>query len=419
MTRVLTLIAIFASALAVGGGAVLYHRLRDLGDRQRDALRIWELLDQVSERPSPREIDTLLASTEHLAPARLAESRGDYLAQKSESALRSWLQALRAECRRSIARSGRLTGALGQDLLQILALGLPLLSLLSVVALAWGVLRPIRQALQTESPEIAARAVRLWWKDLATLLEELDAQRRQRLVELLRAGQLAAIGTMAASVAHEIRNPLMAISGLAEGALERLPDECDTGVNERLQRLLRTAERVSAHLGRLQALSVDEEEETARFDLCYEIQEALQLVAARSPEVLESCRLRLPATFVIEGRVGAWRQLLFNLLVNAYESTQAAALRAQHDGGAATPALIEVSLEAGRLAIQDNGVGWDSAHGDRIFEAFVSDKGRGGGLGLFICEALMQREGVEVKAHSDGPGLGACFSLLIRDKGQS
>ena len=116
-----------------------------------------------------------------------------------------------------------------------------------------------------------------------------------------------------------------------------------------------------------------------------------------------------PQTVSVVGDRDEVQSILHNILDNAQKC-------------GATHVAIETSVNDGRVRIdcRDNGAGFSPMEADQLFDAFVrasTDSGASGGgvgLGLYLCRRLAREMGGEVEARSEGPGQGACFTLLLR-----
>jgi two-component system sensor histidine kinase PilS (NtrC family) len=226
--------------------------------------------------------------------------------------------------------------------------------------------------------------------------------------EKVQQSKLAALGRLSASIAHEIRNPVGAMSHAAQ-LLEESPSV--TSDDQRLTQIIRAnAERVSGIIDNVQRLSRREQARLERLPLAAWTQEfheefcqTMQWPAARltvsgsSPD--------------IEVRVDPdqLRQILWNLCENALKHAigdapdQIIELRHGHIGGGARP-FLEVA---------DRGGGVPPEHIERIFEPFYSG-GRGTGLGLFLARELAQANGATL-LYEPRPGGGSVFRLVFAD----
>jgi two-component system sensor histidine kinase PilS (NtrC family) len=224
--------------------------------------------------------------------------------------------------------------------------------------------------------------------------------------QLRRADRLAAVGQLAASIAHEVRNPLAAISG----SIQILHEELGNQGQERLLGLiLREADRLKLITG--QFLEQVRLPETAGkgCDLVACLEETLFLLR-RS----EECHRGIHVGF--EKRVEALpvhadrdrlKQILWNIGLNA--------LQAMSRGGTLS-IVVGAEGEFGAVEFRDTGDGINPEHLSRIFEPFYTTKRRGTGLGLTIAEGLVTDLGGQIEVKSQ-PGGGATFRILLPQTG--
>jgi signal transduction histidine kinase len=238
------------------------------------------------------------------------------------------------------------------------------------------------------------------------LIERLERSERAAL----HAEQLAALGHLAAGMAHELHNPLTTIKMLVQGALT----ENDCGALEE-----RGAFRVPILAGR--DLNVVDEELTrlealvrsfldfARppiperrvVEVCSLVEQTLELVAGRASAAEVTVAFdRPPSSIRIAVDPGQFRQIVLNLVLNALDAVKA--------GG-----RIEVRLgqdKDGELALRvaDNGCGLPPELGRQIFDPFITSKETGLGLGLSICKRIAEAHGGTI-AGTNRPDGGAEF----------
>jgi two-component system, NtrC family, sensor histidine kinase HydH len=243
-------------------------------------------------------------------------------------------------------------------------------------------------------------------REMQTIVRRVEevterAQRHQR--ELLRADQLAAVGQLAAGVAHEIRNPLTGIKMLVEAALRsRNP----TPLNAEDLRIIhgevaRLEQIVQAFLdfARLPA------PQRSRCDLRDVATQARDLVRGRAQQ--QSVEVNLhgleqPAMgFVDRGQLST---VLVNLFMNA--------LDAMPQGGLLDVELSTEPSGAVRLAVNDTGAGIPAEMAGRLFTPFATTKPTGTGLGLSISSRILEEHGGRVTA-SNRPEGGACFLVAL------
>jgi len=262
----------------------------------------------------------------------------------------------------------------------------------------------------------------------------------ERLNEaLLHAQRLAGIGTLTASVAHELTNPLSVITATCANALDELND--DTITREDLARYIELIEQSAFRCARIVEMLRNYAPGPGRED-------ARTAIAITSPEaVVQDALMMVEQQFRKQARVtvesdlsGAPRtifcdhhrltQVLINLLINARDAMQP-------DGGpiqirfwlpdpAAEPALAERIRQMARggngqgpadlfaFSVSDSGTGIAPAVMDRLFEPFFTTKpnGQGTGLGLYIAEGIIREHGGCLWADNN-PGGGATFTALL------
>jgi signal transduction histidine kinase len=240
---------------------------------------------------------------------------------------------------------------------------------------------------------LASAAVFLRWRR-----EEREAHERLR-----RSDRLAALGTVAASVAHEINNPLATISGCATAVRDRVRRQEGPNADslEYLDMIADETRRCSGIVKSLRDLARDGPPAVTAADLA---KLARSVVA-----LLEMDRKAKPVLFVVEGDdpvesmcdPDKLKQLLLNLLINAREASQ--------PEGRVTVRVERSGAAAARICVADEGRGIERRDLARIFEPFHTDKTQGLGIGLFLCERIAAQHGGTIHAESGGRGMGARF----------
>jgi two-component system sensor histidine kinase HydH len=235
---------------------------------------------------------------------------------------------------------------------------------------------------------------------MAAEVETVVGRLQEAQREILHREQLAAVGQLAAGVAHELRNPLTAIKVLVQVAARRPEEPVLRG--EKLGILLAEIGRLEQIIQTFLDFARPARPEKRPFPADAAVRETLALVDARAREQGAQLIPILPAGQVmVEADPGQFRQLLLNLLLNALDAigdsgTIEVRLRPEPDGWL----VLEVS---------DDGPGLPADLGDRIFDPFVSTKETGTGLGLSICRRVAEVHGGDVRA-AGRPGGGAVFT---------
>ncbi|PYN34523.1 MAG: hypothetical protein DME01_14780, partial [Candidatus Rokuibacteriota bacterium] len=219
-------------------------------------------------------------------------------------------------------------------------------------------------------------------------------------VERQRAERLAYFEMLASGIAHEIKNPLVAVKTFAQLLPRRRGD--DRFVAEFGRVVTHEIAKMERLLDRLRALSRPGERPRHLIDLRSPIGDAIEAmrpVFAEKSAVLSAAMGQSPCTIL--GDHSELEQLFLNLLMNAHEVTA--------PGGMVR---VEVATSADRaiVAVVDTGPGVPPELLERVFEPFFSTKERGSGLGLAICASIAQTHGARIKATNRDAG-GAVFTV--------
>jgi len=234
----------------------------------------------------------------------------------------------------------------------------------------------------------------------AAVIERLDRSQR----DALRAEQLAYVGQMAAGIAHEVRNPLMAIKILVQKAGERsgnrpfLPRDLEVLEDE----IDRVEQIVSDFLDFARPPRIEKHVLEARPLL----ERAIDRLTARAE--LQHVEMQCNAPFeplLVDVDSGQFQQVIYNLLLNALDS--------QPTGGQIVVDLFaDVASNQAVIQVKDEGPGLPDHLGDRVFEPFISSKESGLGLGLSICKRIVEAHRGSIRAENRQQG-GAVFSVRL------
>ena len=220
------------------------------------------------------------------------------------------------------------------------------------------------------------------------------------------------MGELAASIAHEVNQPLAAVIANGNACLRWLAGEAPNldEAREAARRIIRDGKRAGEVIARTRALSRKTETEKERLDLNEAIQEVVALVQGEVRRNRVALRLDLASDLppVLGDRVQL-QQVVLNLLMNGIEALSAVGDR---------PRALVISTQSGavdqvRVTVQDSGSGLDPQSLDRIFEAFYTTKRGGMGMGLSISRSIVENHGGRLWAVANaGPGATFQFTLL-------
>jgi two-component system sensor histidine kinase PilS (NtrC family) len=227
--------------------------------------------------------------------------------------------------------------------------------------------------------------------------------------ELKRADRLAAIGGMAARLAHEIRNPLASISGsvqlIAQGGGVADQDR------KLLEIVLRETDRLNGLIGEFLSYARPTAPVLARLDLGSLVDSLLALLQGDARFAAVEVRKGVPPTLTVAGDPGQLEQVLWNLLVNAAEAMPGGGII---DISACGPLPYpEFAMEqATRITVRDSGVGMTEDERKLIFEPFFTTKQGGTGLGLATVYRIIEAHGGRILVDS-AKGEGTSFTVLL------
>ncbi len=219
---------------------------------------------------------------------------------------------------------------------------------------------------------------------------------------LHRMDRLACLGEMAAGLAHEIRNPLASISGAAQFLAES--ESLSLQGRKLLDIIFREINRLNGLTNAFMLYGRPSKESVEKVNVAAEVKEVLYLMERRKELPQASIEIDIPEDAVIETEPNQLRQILVNLILNAWQALP-------RQGGTITVRgrMTEDSIE---LHIADNGSGISSEDIERIFNPFFTTKPEGTGLGLAIVQRLVSDLGGEINVSST-PGQGTEFEITL------
>jgi PAS domain S-box-containing protein len=245
-----------------------------------------------------------------------------------------------------------------------------------------------------------------------TRRKESERALRETEAELLRVSRLTELGEFTASIAHEVHQPLTAITLNARACITTLnAAQTDTiEMRAAVDEIIEASAKATEVIRRNRELFKHHRVQKVSLDLSNVIMDTLELTAARR----ESSNVRL-ATMVptrlppIDGDRVELQQVLLNLIANSIEAMESVEprLRAIWIVASAVPSQGVV-----QVSVSDNGIGLDGVDMERIFSRFYTTKTNGTGVGLSLCRSIIDAHGGRLWAQPNFPR-GATFSFTV------
>jgi signal transduction histidine kinase len=318
----------------------------------------------------------------------------------------------------SLARSERQTEWAGRALFSLAVLGI-LAGILSGYATARTILRRetqlfVRvQAVRAQlNQNVGALTVQTpaYFSDLDQQLDgivhrvsEVCQRLQEQERELLRAEQLAAVGQLAAAVAHEVRNPLTGVKLLLQAAVRATnPTPLSS---QRLHLLLNEVGRIERTVQGLVDFAHPTQAKRETHDVRSAVAAAIEVARSRAEH--KGVQLRFESgeqAFLAALDSDQFLSLLTNLLFNSIDASPA--------GSTIDVALTTDSNAMINLTVSDRGVGIEPGMADKLFEPFTTSKATGTGLGLFIARRIAREHGGELDVRSRTAGGTSCTLVL-------
>jgi PAS domain S-box-containing protein len=253
------------------------------------------------------------------------------------------------------------------------------------------------------------------WYVLLTDIEDRTqalARLQQMQSDFTHMNRVSMMGELAASLSHEITQPLASARNNARAAqnfLNMQPPDLGE-VREALACVVGDTDRARDIIDRIREQIKKAPPRKQRFDLNAAINEVIILARSVTNQNGVSVQTRLAeGLFSVDGDRVQLQQVLLNLILNAAE-----AMSSVEEGARELLISTEQDQAGALVAVRDSGPGIDPAHLDRLFDAFYTTKSGGTGMGLSICRSIIDAHGGKLWAEANEPR-GATFQFTLPD----
>jgi signal transduction histidine kinase len=263
---------------------------------------------------------------------------------------------------------------------------------------------------EREWPESLVPRIKHLGEVFAAALARNAAERREHeaKAQAIHAERVAAMGAFAASLAHELTQPLSAIESNAETAarLLAMPNPDIGELRAALQDILEDERRASRLIHKLRQYLRKGSDERRVLALHSAVDEAVRFVRSNAVDRGIGLALDVPQGLRIAGDAVQIQQVMVNLLLNAFDAAT--------DAGGSPTVTIEACEDNGQALVEvtDSGPGMDAETLAKVFEPFFTTKASGMGLGLAISRSIVEAHGGALTAIS-GQGRGTTFRIAL------
>lgn len=253
------------------------------------------------------------------------------------------------------------------------------------------------------SPDDLLLTIRQAMRHVMLVEEKRELARRAVMAE-----KLAAVGTLAAGLSHEIRNPLNAASlqlTLLERRLRRLPADSQAQFLEPLDLVQHEIRRLSQIVADFLQFARPREFTPVAVDLVAVVESVMALLQAQAEAAGLRLERQVQSHAHIAGDAGLLQQAILNLLLNAIQATPS---------GGWVRVTVSEQPDAVVLKVEDSGPGIPHAIRPRIFEPFFTTKEIGSGLGLPLVHSIVQQHDGAISVHDSETGGASMVVTLPR-----
>jgi signal transduction histidine kinase/DNA-binding response OmpR family regulator len=245
-------------------------------------------------------------------------------------------------------------------------------------------------------------ALQSYAQNLESMVETRTQELRAAQAQLVQTEKLAALGRLAAGMAHEVNNPLQPVLNCLETAIEDVENAQPVDL-ESLRVAESEVQRIKTIVSRLLDFSRPSNEERVPVNLHELIHEVLTLTNKQLERMQVSVEARLSPVEPVMGSPTQLKQVLLNLVLNAMESMP---------GGGLITIETRADEKGTAILVEDSGSGIDEETMAQIFEPFYSTKGTGTGLGLSVSYGIIQGHGGCIEVESE-PSKGSRFTVWL------
>lgn len=246
--------------------------------------------------------------------------------------------------------------------------------------------------------------------DLRHWEQQKEMSRQQRFHQ----EKMAAVGSLAAAIGHEVSNPIAAISGIAQFMLDETKGEqveISRVCHDFAGQILKQTERIATIMRQMTTMTASHSPDPELLDLNALIRSTCGFIAYDKRfagiELVQDLAGDIPAVTLVGDYI---TQILMNLLINAADAIDPA------DARGARRILVTTRVEGEyiKLSVTDNGVGMSPEVLAKAFDESFTTKpaGKGRGIGLFLCKALVEKSGGRIELTST-PGAGTSAYLFL------